>query len=178
MKNTLFILTVICLFLISATRNDIKQRSSKGLLDNMTMAHIAIVVKDIEKTSEAYSELLGMEVPWNIASSHESKPTKYHSELTDGEAKLAFIKLGNITIELIEPIGGPSTWQEFLEKEGEGVHHIGFWIKGMKEHVMIFENKGMKEVQSGGWDGGEYSYIDATSQLGIIVELLENYEGE
>jgi len=62
-----------------------KQGSSKGLLDNRIMAHVAIVVKDIEKASEAYSELLGMEVPkWNIASSHESKPTKYHSKLTDG----------------------------------------------------------------------------------------------
>ena len=55
------------------------------MLDNRIMAHVAIVVKDIEKASEAYSELLGMEVPkWNIASSHESKPTKYHSKLTDG----------------------------------------------------------------------------------------------
>jgi hypothetical protein len=89
---------------------------------------------------------------------------------------LAFFRLENITIELIEPIGGPSTWREFLEKNGEGVHHIAFRVGNMKEKVMLLEKHGMSEVQRGDFTGGAYSYVDSEKQLGVLLELLVQHK--
>ena len=73
-------------------------------------------------------------------------------------------------------MGGPSTWQEFLDTKGEGIHHIAFNIKGMKSYIKAFEENGIPMVQHGGWDTGEYSYMDGSNNLALIIELLEHYE--
>ena len=70
------------------------------------------------------------------------------------------------SFELIEPVGGPSTWKEHLDTKGEGVHHIAFRIKGMVEQVAMLEKKGMPAVQRGDFTGGRYAYIDSAPQLG------------
>jgi len=90
-------------------------------------------------------------------------------------AKLAFIELKNITLELIEPDRNPSTWREFLDTHGEGVHHVAFEIKGMDEKTALLGKKGMPLLQKGDYEGGRYAYIDGTAQLGLILELLENF---
>jgi len=60
-----------------------------------------------------------------------------------------------------------------LENRGEGVHHFGFWVEHLDDHVRYFEAEQMPVVQSGGGEWGQYRYIDATGQLGIMIELLE-----
>ncbi|OGD24120.1 MAG: hypothetical protein A2Y69_08870 [Candidatus Aminicenantes bacterium RBG_13_59_9] len=49
-------------------------------------------------------------------------------------------ELKNITLELIEPDRNPSTWREFLDAKGEGIHHVAFEIKGMDEKTALLEN--------------------------------------
>ena len=93
----------------------------------------------------------------------------------DARAKLAFFDLGHVQLELIEPVGGPSTWQEFLDTKGEGVHHIAFNIEDMDAQVAMLEEKGMPLVQRGDFQGGCYSYIDSTAQLGVMIELLAHH---
>ncbi len=83
--------------------------------------------------------------------------------------------MGQVQIELIEPDGQPSTWQEVLDEKGEGVHHIAFHIKGTDNVVAYLEGKGAELVQQGKYTGGMYSYVDTTPQLGVILELLENF---
>jgi len=154
----------------------INRKSTMNLLDNKKVAQVAIIVKDIEKSAAAYAELFNTDVPGiSVSQEPAGKPTLYEGEHTQARAKLAFFNLENVQIELIQPVDKPSTWNDFLEKHGEGIHHIAFWVDGMKKHVNMFKDAGMPEVQSGGWDGGEYSYIDAGDKLGIVIELLENY---
>lgn len=62
-------------------------------------------------------------------------------------------------------MGGLSTWQEFLETKGEGVHHIAFQIQGMDEQVAILKKKGMPLVQRGDYEGGCYAYVDSALSL-------------
>ncbi len=157
----------------------LNRKKDMNLLDNKKMAQVAIVVKDIEKSAAAYAELFNVPVPGiSVTEEPENKPTMYNGQHSDAKAKLAFFNLDNIQIELIQPVGEPSTWNDFLEKHGEGLHHIAFWVNGMEKHVGLFRQHGMPEVQSGGWESGEYSYIDAGKRLGIVVELLENYNGK
>jgi 4-hydroxyphenylpyruvate dioxygenase-like putative hemolysin len=83
--------------------------------------------------------------------------------------------MGQVTIELIEPVGGPSTWQEFLDKHGEGVHHLAFMVKGTDQVVAVLEGQGIPMVQQGDYTGGRYTYLDGESKLGVVLELLENF---
>ncbi len=140
------------------------------------VTQIGLVVRDIEKTSKAYADFLGVDVPeWSLTDPVDKAHTIFEDKLTEARAKLAFFRLKNITIELIEPVGGPSTWQEFLDEHGEGVHHIAFEIKGMDEKIIQLQRKGMNLLQKGDYEGGRYSYVDSSQHLGVLLELLENF---
>lgn len=146
-----------------------------GLGTNI-VTQIGIVVHDIEKSIEAYCSILGLPRPQVILTDeYEKAKTIYQGKPTNARAKLAFFDMGQVQIELIEPLGEPSTWKEFLEHKGEGVHHIAFQIKDTPGVVTYLNDKGIPLVQQGHYTGGMYSYIDASPQLGVILELLENF---
>ena len=138
-------------------------------LGTKTVAHVAIIVNDIKKTTQTYAELFGIEPP----SIRLGVSPQYMGKPTEGKAKMAFIKLENITLEFFEPVGGPSAWKDFLDTKGEGIHHFGFFIKDLEDHVDFFESRDMRVIQSGGGDWGRYRYVDATSGLATMIELLE-----
>ncbi len=79
-----------------------------------------------------------------------------------------------LEIELIQPDKEPSTWREDLDRKGEGVHHIAFEIKGMKDKTADLEKEGMPLLQTGEYTGGRYAYMDGNRDLKVIIELLEN----
>lgn len=174
MKTSIYILVAASIFLLGFT---VAKKTGGSLVDNQKMTQVGIIVDDIEKASEAWSNFLGLEeLPKiNVAEGHESRPTVYRGNPSDATAKLAFFQLDNMTIELIEPLEGKSTWREFLEENGPGIHHIAFNVENMKRSVKLFGEVGIKEVQHGGWGSGEYAYMDASGSLELIIELLENY---
>lgn len=175
MKRIMPLLLIAACISIMAT-NSKRDMKNEPLIKNHKMAQVAIIVKDIDKARQNWASILGMPTPEvSIATSHPSRPTRYHNIPTDAQAKLAFINLENIQIELIEPMGGKSTWQEFLDTKGEGIHHIAFWVKDINGLEKKFELQGMPTVQNGGWDGGAYSYVNALNLLGCELELLENF---
>lgn len=148
----------------------------KNLLGTKKVAQIGIIVKDIETASASYASLLGVEKPEIVmAENPADNPTTYKGKLSNGSCKLAFFNLDNMQLELIEPVGEPSTWKEYLDETGGGIHHIGFWIKDMDKKLKDLEILGIKEVQHGGWTGGQYCYAEAPDDMGIILELLENF---
>lgn len=140
-----------------------------------TITQIGIIVKDIKKTAKDYAALFGIDVPDIIITDSVDKAyTKYRGHSTEARAKLAFFNMGSLQLELIEPDEHPSTWREFLDNNGEGVHHIAFQIKGMNETIDFLDAKGMPLVQKGEYTGGRYAYIDSNSRLKVMLELLEN----
>lgn len=142
---------------------------------NKTVTQIALVVRDIEEKSAAFAELFGVEKPdWFIT---EKGQSIYKGKPSDAQAKLAFFHLENTTIELIEPVGAPSTWADALEANGESVHHIAFNVNGMDTIIQNLEKLGMPLVQRGGdpKNGGGYAYCDSENKLGVVLELLEGY---
>jgi len=181
MKNPISRLTVFLLCLLTAgiTHATIPS-ASKPILATNQLDHIGFVVEDIDATLDKWMQMLGMDQrpPIIIAAGDAKNPTHYRGDPSDAKAKLAFFSLANVRIELIQPIGdAPSHWYEFLKKTGGGVHHFGFNIQQLGETQLgIFENHGYCMAQLGGWETGEYAYVDTQNSLGVTIELLEHYQ--
>jgi methylmalonyl-CoA/ethylmalonyl-CoA epimerase len=147
----------------------------KGILDNNVIVQIGMVVNDIEKTAGEFADFFGIDKPNVIVTDgYDKSRAQYMGKPCNAKAKLAFIRCGSLDLELIEPDREPSTWREFLDANGEGVHHIAFVVKGMQEKIAGLEKKGIKLVQKGEYTGGRYAYLDASKPLKLILELLEN----
>ena len=147
-----------------------------NMLDTRIVTQIGFVVNDIEKTSQAFADFLGVEKPqWSLTDTIDKTHGEFNGEPCPARAKLAFFHVGEtLDIELIEPDETPSVWRNVLNEKGEGVHHIAFVVNGMKEKILALEGNGMKLLQRGEYTGGRYAYIDCVDQLKTIVELLEN----
>lgn len=140
-----------------------------------SVCQIAIVVKDIEQAAQKWANVFGVQAPESRLTDPEEKShIRYHGQPTSAQAKLAFFQMGQISLELIEPVGGPSTWKEFLDEHGEGVHHIAFRVKGMDDVLAYLSGKDLPTAQRGDYTGGRYAYVDAARMLGVNLELLEN----
>jgi catechol 2,3-dioxygenase-like lactoylglutathione lyase family enzyme len=174
MKKGLYAIALASVFLLGFSASRILEEAA---LDNERVTQVGIVVDDIEEATKAWAAFLGRtEVPQiMVAEGHDSRPTHFRGSSSDARAKLAFFQLENLTIELIEPLEGPSTWKEFLEEHGPGIHHIAFEVDQMENSVAAFSTLGISEVQYGGWGTGEYAYMDAEGSLALIIELLEHY---
>ncbi|MDK6029385.1 VOC family protein [Ignisphaera sp. 4213-co] len=147
--------------------------SCKGL---GKVVQIAIVVRNIDEALENWSKLLGIEKP-KVIVTEEWEKTKmmFRGEPSRGRAKLAFINMENIVIELIEPIDGPSTWRDFLEKHGQGIHHIAFVVENADECAKYLEGFGGFKEQEGFFRNGKYIYVNTVNGLGAIIELLQYF---
>ena len=176
MKKGLLVLFSISALSLGASFNGRIPEDQPGLFGQGTIVQVGVVVKDIEKASAAYADFLGVAVPkWSWTDTEDKAHTQFKGKPSPARAKLAFIELKNITLEFIEPDSNPSTWREFLDTKGEGVHHIAFEIKGMDKKTALLTKKGMPLLQKGDYEGGRYAYIDGAANLGLILELLENF---
>jgi catechol 2,3-dioxygenase-like lactoylglutathione lyase family enzyme len=150
---------------------------SDKLLGGTVVCQVGLIVRDVERAAEAYSRILGLPAP-EITTTGDPGFTRatYRGEPTDARARLAFFDLGQVQLELIEPIGAPSTWQEFLDEKGEGVHHIAFTVADTDEVTGRLAEQGIDVVQQGQWATGQYTYVETGAELGVILELLEHFE--
>lgn len=150
----------------------------KGILGTDQVAQVGILVNDIEKTSQMYADLLGVEKPPIIITNpYEEALTTLNGEPTMARCKLAFFQVGpSLEIELLEPDHEPSTWRHDLDANGEGFHHLAFNVKNMPEKIAALENDNIPLVQKAEFGGGRYAYMDANSDLKILLELLERDE--
>lgn len=141
------------------------------------VTQVAIVCRDIDATSRRWAAVLGVDPPQiqTTKPGHEVK-VMFRGHPSDGRAKLAFIKLGQVTLELIQPLGGDTSWQEFLDKNGEGVQHIAFQVTDLDKTVKAFGEDGIAVLHQGRYDSdnGSYTYIDSAKVLGVTLELLHS----
>ena len=148
---------------------------SEQALDTRKIVQIGLVVPDVEAAAQAWAQVFGMPVPpIRTTDPVEVAGTEYRGQPTAARAKLAFFSFENIQIELIQPLGGPSTWQEQLDQHGASIHHLGIQIQGMRDRQADLDAQGITLVQRGEYKGGRYAYLDALGSLGMVLELLEN----
>jgi len=142
------------------------------------LCQVGFIVKDIEAAAKKYAEAFGLPVPPIIETpGYDKAKTTLDGEPSEATAKLAFFQTGQLVVELIQPDERPSVWRDFLEKNGEGVHHIAFRVDDTKATENALASFGIKTQQQGLYtDGsGMYTYVDSAPQLGVMIELLENF---
>ena len=151
-----------------------------GIVGTNLLAQVGFIVKDIEVTKQKWAAFLGVEAPpTQDCGDYEVTQTIFQGEpAPKANSRLAFFDVGpGLQIELIQPNEEPSTWRNFLNEHGEGMHHVAFQVRNSQVQVANAEAAGMKLVQHGvyGDGSGEYNYLEAPD-LKCIVELLESYE--
>jgi methylmalonyl-CoA/ethylmalonyl-CoA epimerase len=142
------------------------------------LCQVGLVVHDLEATARKFADAFGLPMPRVIETpGWDRARTMVDGSPSEATAKLAFFQTGQMMVELIQPDEKSSVWRDFLDTHGEGVHHIAFRVEDTKATEKALTAKGMKTTQQGLYvDGsGMYTYIDSAPQLGVIVELLENF---
>ena len=124
--------------------------------------HIGIAVRSIEETAKFYNKL-GLEI--------ES------IEIVESQkVRVAFIPVGDVRIELLEPTSDQSTITKFIEKKGEGIHHIALSTDNLADRLKEIEEKGVRLIDTTprkGAHNADIAFLHPKSTHGILLELCE-----
>ena len=126
--------------------------------------HIGIAVKSIEEQLPYYEGVLGLKC-YNIET------------VEDQKVKTAFFMIGQTKIELLEPTSEESTVAKFIEKRGEGVHHIAFATKNLSVALQEVEAKGVRLIDAqprAGAEGLNIAFLHPKSTGSVLTELCEH----
>lgn len=122
--------------------------------------HIGIAVKNLEQARDFYGSVFKLE---------SSTP------LVERDFRVSMMQIGNIKIELMDPIGSEGVIARFLEKRGEGIHHICFEVDDIDSALASIEAKGVellnKEPQPGA--EGKIAFLHPRTAHGVLIELVE-----
>ncbi len=135
-------------------------------MDITHIEHIGIAVRNIEEQLPYYEQILGLKC-YNI------------EVVEDQKVKTAFFKVGETKIELLEPTSEDSTIAKFIEKRGEGVHHIAYATKSVKEALKKADEKGVRLIDKEprqGAEGLSIAFLHPKSTGSVLTELCEHPE--
>jgi catechol 2,3-dioxygenase-like lactoylglutathione lyase family enzyme len=143
-----------------------------GLIDPKKVCQIALVVDDIELAAKNYAELFGVPVPdiWSLPPEEEAH-TRFRGQPTSTRARLCVFDMGQVVLELTEADSEPSSWKQFRDEHGQGVHHIGFQVKDRQSVIDYFKSKGAGERHYGEYTGGNYTFVDSEKAFGVLINV-------
>lgn len=125
--------------------------------------HIGIAVKDLEVSNILFAKLLGV-------------PHYKTEEVTSEGVKTSFFKSGPNKIELLEAINADSPIAKFLEKKGEGIHHIAFAVEDIVSEMARLKEEGfvvLNEIPKKGADNKLVAFLHPKGTNGVLVELCQ-----
>ena len=143
--------------------------------DNKHYHHVGVIVKDMDKTI-TYLSSLGIGT-FGMPGGQKWVEASFKGELRGQPAawkvKISNAKLGNGEIELLQPSGGKSLLQEFLDNDGEGLHHIGYITDNLDRDIKALAKQGVKVLTSANADKGGFAYFDTGVHGGVVTELRQ-----
>ncbi|MDR1809075.1 MAG: methylmalonyl-CoA epimerase [Prevotella sp.] len=133
-------------------------------MDISHIEHLGIAVKSIEESLPYYEGVLGLKC--------------YSIEVVaDQKVKTAFFKVGQTKIELLEPTSPDSAVAKFIEKKGEGIHHLAFCVQdGVSNALAEVEAKGVQLIDKAprrGAEGLDIAFLHPKSTCSVLTELCE-----
>jgi len=143
---------------------------------NWKFMHASIVVKDMEKAIKYFEVLdVGPFPPFigGPGMAFSGKTVKEKQVDYDMDLRLAKGDLGGVGFEIIQPLKGDTVYTEFLQKKGEGVHHLAFGVEDFDAEVEDMKKRGFKIVQTGALGNVRWAYFDTDKLGGMLIELCE-----
>ncbi|MCK4862773.1 MAG: VOC family protein [Dehalococcoidales bacterium] len=135
--------------------------------------HVGVIVRDIEKTVE-YLTSIGIG-PFGIKDGplYVEVPFKgeFHGKPAEWKVKISNAKVGDSELELLQPSGGESALQEFLDNHGEGLHHIAYLVDDVQAEIEKQVKQGVKVITSANLEGRGFAYLDTGVVGGIVTEI-------
>lgn len=139
---------------------------------------VGVIVNNLEGYLQKLNDVFGMG-PFRINEyppKGETPYREYHGKSGNFVAKFCFYHLGNIELELIQPISGDSIWQDYIDKHGEGIQHIKFLVKDHKPVEKYLNDNGYKIYQQGAAVGPNkgrvWAFYDTYEDIGFDIELM------
>ncbi len=126
--------------------------------------HIAVAVKDVEKAAEFYEKVLGLELGGI-------------EEVEGMDVKVGFLPVGDTRIELVQPLDPTSGLAKFIEKRGEGIHHICYEVENIEEALQTCKARGARLIDETPRKGAHNTlvgFIHPKSTGGVLTELTEH----
>jgi len=125
--------------------------------------HLGIAVKDLDESIKYYETALGL-------------CCYGREEVESQKVKTAFCEAGEVHLELLEPTSPDSPIAKFLEKNGEGIHHIAFRVNSVAEHLNIASKAGVKLIHEVPFDGAAnklVAFLHPKSTHGVLTEFCQ-----
>ncbi|CAH2716350.1 Ethylmalonyl-CoA/methylmalonyl-CoA epimerase [Neobacillus rhizosphaerae] len=125
--------------------------------------HIGIAVKSLENTLPFYTDVLNL-------------PLLAIEVVDSQKVKVAFLQAGQTKIELLEPTSEESTIAKFIEKRGEGIHHVALGVDSIEERITEMKEKGIRMIDEQsrlGAGGAHIAFMHPKSASGVLYELCE-----
>ena len=135
---------------------------------------ICLVVEDMDEAVKYWSKLFNIEEPEIMVQAAEKNPDlTYRGEVAEYGMRMAIIKANGFVIELVEPDQNPSTFREFLNKHGSGVHHLGFEVGDKRDAIVEeLENKEGFDMRTiGYYPGSSWTVVDCEDKLGVNINI-------
>lgn len=126
--------------------------------------HIGIAVNSLEESIPYYEKVLGLKC-YAV------------EEVIDQKVKTAFFKVGDTKIELLESTDPEGPIGKFVEKRGQGIHHLAFAVDGIEDALQEAEEKGIRLIDKQprrGAEGLDIGFLHPKSTFGVLTELCED----
>ncbi|MDZ7822126.1 MAG: methylmalonyl-CoA epimerase [Candidatus Marinimicrobia bacterium] len=132
------------------------------------ISHIGVAVRSLEEQIPFYRDVLGLDFAGT-------------ETVEDQKVKVAFFNVGDTRIELLEPLSDESPVSAFIEKRGQGVHHIAYRVKDCASSLKKMEEAGLRLIDKAprtGAGGDRIAFLHPKSTFGILTELTEEHEAQ
>lgn len=129
----------------------------------MKLNHIAIAVKSTEERLKIWQHVLNLKL-------------EFIKDVPDQKVKVAVLDINGLHIELLEPLEETSTISKFIEKKGEGLHHLCFEVENIESMLLNMKKQGIKlidEVPKIGASGKKIAFIHPKDMGGVLIELTQ-----
>ena len=128
-----------------------------------SLNHIGIAVRSIDDQKAFYEDTLGLEFE-NV------------EEVPSQKVRVAFFRTGDVRLELLEPTSEDSPVAKFIEKRGEGLHHVAYTVEDIESRIADLKESGLRMIDETPRPGAHHmqiAFLHPKSSHGVLTELCE-----
>lgn len=153
-------------------------KSAIGHVAGFPIKQVAMVVRDLDAAVRAYWELFGIG-PWTAYTLGPPKLREmtYRGESAEFSLRHALAWSGDVQLELVQPLDGPSIFADHLDQHGEGQQHLGIYVDDHPAAMQSLQECGFRLLQSargfGAKGDGAFAYFETDAPIPTIIEVIE-----